>query len=61
MVSGSAPLPEDVFRKWQMVTGHKILERYGMTEIGMALSNPLYGTRRPGKNYVPVSYTHLGD
>uniref|UniRef100_A0A1B6DM65 AMP-dependent synthetase/ligase domain-containing protein n=1 Tax=Clastoptera arizonana TaxID=38151 RepID=A0A1B6DM65_9HEMI len=48
MVSGSAPLPELVFDKWKHVTGHSILERYGMTEIGMALSNPLNGQRKPG-------------
>uniref|UniRef100_A0A1B6LN02 AMP-dependent synthetase/ligase domain-containing protein n=3 Tax=Graphocephala atropunctata TaxID=36148 RepID=A0A1B6LN02_9HEMI len=48
MVSGSAPLPSQVFDWWHMVTGHSILERYGMTEIGMALSNPLYGERKPG-------------
>lgn len=40
MVSGSAPLPTTVFQKWQDITGHRLLERYGMTEIGMALSNP---------------------
>lgn len=48
MVSGSAPLPEPVFHKWHSITGHYLLERYGMTEIGMALSNPLNGERRPG-------------
>lgn len=40
MVSGSAPLPVSVFDTWKHITGHKLLERYGMTEIGMALSNP---------------------
>lgn len=40
MVSGSAPLPANVFESWQKICGHKLLERYGMTEIGMALSNP---------------------
>ena len=30
------------------ISGHTLLERYGMTEIGMALSNPLHGERRPG-------------
>lgn len=40
MVSGSAPLPASVFNRWTEITGHKLLERYGMTEIGMALSNP---------------------
>ncbi len=48
MVSGSAALPERTFRRWREITGHDLLERYGMTEIGMALSNPLDGERRPG-------------
>ncbi len=48
MVSGSAALPVSVLKKWESVTGHTILERYGMTEIGMALSNPLHGERMPG-------------
>ncbi|MEW6443648.1 MAG: acyl-CoA synthetase [bacterium] len=48
MVSGSAALPVEVFNEWQRITGHRLLERYGMTEIGMALSNPLRGDRRPG-------------
>lgn len=42
MVSGSAPLPTNVFTKWHRITGHKLLERYGMTEIGMVLSNPYH-------------------
>lgn len=41
MISGSAPLPATVFQRWTEITGHKLLERYGMTEIGMALSNTL--------------------
>lgn len=41
MISGSAPLPATVFQRWNEITGHKLLERYGMTEIGMAISNPL--------------------
>ncbi len=48
MVSGSAALPVSVLQRWQRITGHVLLERYGMTEIGMALSNPLEGQRRPG-------------
>lgn len=36
-----------VLEKWEAITGHRLLERYGMTEIGMALSNPLHGERRP--------------
>ena len=47
-VSGSAALPASVFEEWRRMTGHALLERYGMTEIGMALSNPLDGERRPG-------------
>ena len=47
-VSGSAALPVSVFEKWRAISGHTMLERYGMTEIGMALSNPLVGERRPG-------------
>lgn len=39
MVSGSAPLPLNIYEKWNEITGHALLERYGMTEIGMALSN----------------------
>jgi malonyl-CoA/methylmalonyl-CoA synthetase len=48
MVSGSAALPVPVLERWQAISGHVLLERYGMTEIGMALSNPLHGERRAG-------------
>ncbi len=48
MVSGSAALPIKVLQKWQEITGHFLLERYGMTEIGMALSNPYEGQRLAG-------------
>lgn len=48
MVSGSAALPQPVLERWAEITGHVLLERYGMTEIGMALSNPLKGPRVPG-------------
>lgn len=48
MVSGSAALPVTLFWRWREATGHELLERYGMTEVGMALSNPLRGERRPG-------------
>jgi len=48
MVSGSAALPVPTLERWREMTGHTLLERYGMTEIGMALSNPLEGERRPG-------------
>jgi malonyl-CoA/methylmalonyl-CoA synthetase len=48
MVSGSAALPVSVFERWREISGHALLERYGMTEIGMALSNPVDGDRRAG-------------
>jgi malonyl-CoA/methylmalonyl-CoA synthetase len=48
MVSGSAALPAPLWGRWKEITGQALLERYGMTEIGMALSNPYRGERRPG-------------
>jgi malonyl-CoA/methylmalonyl-CoA synthetase len=54
MVSGSAALPVSVLERWREISGHTLLERYGMTEIGMAISNPLEGERRPGHVGVPL-------
>ena len=54
MVSGSDALMVDTFAKWKEITGHVLLERYGMTEIGMALSNPLRGERVPGHVGMPL-------
>jgi len=54
MVSGSAALPVRVLECWRDITGHTLLERYGMTETGMILSNPLSGERRPGSVGVPL-------
>ncbi len=48
MISGSAALPVPVLEKWQKISGHTLLERYGMTEIGMAISNPYDSERRAG-------------
>ncbi len=48
MVSGSAALPVQVLAKWRNISGHFLLERYGMTEIGMALSNSLHDQRYAG-------------
>jgi len=48
MVSGSAALPISTLEKWKEISGHILLERYGMTEMGMAISNPYQGERRPG-------------
>ena len=48
MVSGSAALPVSTLERWRSISGQTLLERYGMTEIGMGLSNPLEGERVPG-------------
>jgi malonyl-CoA/methylmalonyl-CoA synthetase len=48
MVCGSAALPVSMLEKWRAISGHTLLERYGMTEIGMGLSNPFRGERSPG-------------
>ena len=54
MVSGSAALPVQVLEQWANISGHFLLERYGMTEVGMALSNPLHGQRRAGFVGLPL-------
>ncbi|MGA2371676.1 MAG: acyl-CoA synthetase [Candidatus Korobacteraceae bacterium] len=54
MVSGSAALPVSTLERWKEISGHTLLERYGMTEIGMALSNPLRGQRVPGSVGKPL-------
>ncbi|MDG1105690.1 MAG: acyl-CoA synthetase [Cyclobacteriaceae bacterium] len=48
MVSGSAALPISTLDEWEKISGHTLLERYGMTEMGMAISNPYRGNRKPG-------------
>ena len=64
-VSGSAPLLASTHREFEQRTGHRILERYGMTETGMLTSNPLDGERRAGTVGPPlpdveVRVTHGG-
>lgn len=54
-VSGSAPLSAETHREWEARTGHRILERYGMTETGMLASNPYEGDRRAGSVGPPLS------
>jgi malonyl-CoA/methylmalonyl-CoA synthetase len=54
MMSGSAALPLRTLERWRVLTGHTLLERYGMTETGMILSNPLHGQRRPGAVGTPL-------
>lgn len=53
-ISGSAPLTEQTFADWQERTGHRILERYGMSETMMNTSNPLIGDRVPGTVGFPL-------
>lgn len=54
LTSGSDRLPDDVFLAFQETFGHTLLERYGMTETGMNLSNPLWGERRVGSVGKPL-------
>jgi malonyl-CoA/methylmalonyl-CoA synthetase len=53
-VSGSAPLAEQVFEEFRAKFGHTILERYGMTETLMNISNPYAGERRAGTVGLPL-------
>ncbi|TYJ14023.1 hypothetical protein E1A91_A10G090400v1 [Gossypium mustelinum] len=48
MMSGSSALPQPVMHEWETITRHCLLERYGMTEFVMAISNPLRGARKAG-------------
>jgi malonyl-CoA/methylmalonyl-CoA synthetase len=54
ITSGSDRLPDDLFRQFQETFGHTLLERYGMSETGMLLSNPLHGERRVGSVGLPL-------
>jgi malonyl-CoA/methylmalonyl-CoA synthetase len=56
-VSGSAPLPAQVLEAFAERFGHVILERYGMTETLMNVSNPLVGERRAGTVGLPLPMT----
>ncbi len=53
-VSGSAPLPSQVLEAFRNLYGHTILERYGMSETLMNISNPYLGERRPGSVGLPL-------
>jgi acyl-CoA synthetase (AMP-forming)/AMP-acid ligase II len=52
--AGSAALPVADFERFEALTGHRILERYGMSETMITLSNPADGERRPGSVGQPV-------
>jgi malonyl-CoA/methylmalonyl-CoA synthetase len=58
-ISGSAPLLAETHAEFEKRTGHRILERYGMTETGMLTSNPLEGERRPGTVGFPLPGTSV--
>jgi malonyl-CoA/methylmalonyl-CoA synthetase len=55
MVCGSAALPVSVMERWETHSGQRLLERYGMTELGMAISNPYIGERKAGYVGMPLS------
>ncbi len=58
-VSGSAPLLAETHARFEARTGHRILERYGMTETGMNTSNPYGGERRAGTVGLPLPGTEV--
>ena len=58
-VSGSAPLSPAVFDRLADGSGQQVLERYGMTETGMNVSNPYDGERRPGTVGFPLPGVEL--
>lgn len=58
-VSGSAPLLAETHREFEVRTGHRILERYGMTETNMNTSNPYEGERRAGTVGFPLPGVEL--
>lgn len=53
-ISGSAPLLAETHERFEGRTGHRILERYGMTETSMNTSNPYVGDRRAGTVGLPL-------
>jgi len=58
-VSGSAPLPASLYAQIEKRSGQRVLERYGMTETLMLVSNPLDGERRPGTVGLPLPGVEL--
>jgi malonyl-CoA/methylmalonyl-CoA synthetase len=58
-VSGSAPLPGELHREIELVSGVSVLERYGMTETLLTVSNPYEGERRPGSIGFPLPGTEV--
>ena len=58
-VSGSAPLLAETHNQFEARTGHRILERYGMTETNMNTSNPYDGARKAGTVGLPLPDVEL--
>lgn len=58
-ICGSAPLTEQVFNEWEARTGHRILERYGMSETIINTTNPLHGDRVPATVGFPLPKLEL--
>ena len=58
-VSGSAPLPAALHERFERATGQRVLERYGMTETAMLVSNPHDAERRPGTVGFPLPGVEL--
>ena len=59
MISGSAALPVSVLETWENISKHTLLERYGMSEVGMAISNPYKGKRLAGFVGKPLPNTEI--
>ncbi|MFL2528324.1 MAG: AMP-binding protein [Candidatus Azotimanducaceae bacterium] len=53
-ISGSAPLLVSTFEEFKLRTGHTIVERYGMSETGMNISNPIHRKRKAGTVGFPL-------
>src|SRR5207253_2400993 len=62
-VAGSAPLPATLFARCERILGQPVLERYGITEGGIVVSNPYDGPRQPGRVGFPLPgvEVRLGD
>lgn len=58
-ISGSAPMTAEVHEAFEAASGHKVLERYGMTETGMITSNPHEGDRLAGTVGFALPGTHI--
>ena len=59
IMGSTAPLLAETHIEFEKRTGHRILERYGMTETNMNTSNPLDGVRKPGTVGFPVGDTEI--